>query len=217
VTTPSNENFPDGFFDRLDPSSDADFYANPRLGAHIDQATIDALSEAYRELLPDSESVLDLMSSCISHLPEDVAYPRVAGLGMNALELDANPRLDDAVVRDLNQDPTLPYPDASFGAVVNAVSIQYLTRPVDVFAEVCRVLRPGGRYIVATSHRMFPTKAIRAWHVFQPEERVVWIQRYFELAGGFAPAEYLDRSPAGAADPLWLVVGRKNRSSERSR
>ena len=90
-------------------------------------------------------------------------------------------------------------------------------RTVEVFAEVCRILRPGGVYVVATSHRMFPTKAIRAWHVLQPEERVVWIQRYFELAVGFAPAEYLDRSPGGPADPLWLVVGQKNRSSGRSK
>ncbi len=56
---------------------------------------------------------------------------------------------------------------------------------------------------------MFPTKAIRAWHVLQPQDRIRWIQRYFELAGGFLPAESLDRSPASGTDPLWLVVGRK--------
>ena len=32
--------------------------------------------------------------------------------------------------------------------------------------------RPGGLHAVAMSHRMFPTKAIRAWHVLPPRERL---------------------------------------------
>ena len=71
-------------------------------------------------------------------------------------------------MHDLNVSPTLPWDDGVFDAVVNAVSIQYLVRPVEVFAEVRRVLRPGGLSIVATSHRMFPTKAIAAWHSLEP-------------------------------------------------
>lgn len=197
----------DDSFRRLDENPDAEFYAVPRLVTHIDDATIAALTRVYRELLPAGGDVLDLMSSWVSHLPPEVDYGRVAGLGMNRVELEHNPRLTEFVVHDLNLDPELPYADESFDAVVNAVSIQYLTRPVEVYASVRRVLRPGGLALVAMSHRCFPTKAILAWHTGAPGDRARRVQGYFEAAGGFEPAAFLDRSPAGA-DPLWLVVAR---------
>src|SRR5262249_11707406 len=155
-----------------------------RVVTHIDDATIAALTALYRERIPAGARVLDLMSSWASHLPADVEYASVAGLGMNAEELARNPRLDERVVRDLNATPSLPWDDRVFDAVVNAVSIQYLVRPVEVFAEVRRVLRPGGLHVVATSHRMFPTKAIAAWHMLEPGERLALICRYLDLAGG---------------------------------
>jgi len=116
---------------------------------HIDDATIAALTDYYREVLPPGGAVLDLMSSWVSHLPADVALARVAGLGMNGEELAANPRLTEHCVHDLNTYPALPYVPESFDAVLCAVSVQYLTRPVEVFSEVCRVLRRGGVSIVA--------------------------------------------------------------------
>ena len=195
--------FPAGFFDRVDASADAEFYAPPRLVTHIDDETIEALTGLYRELIPKGARLLDLMSSWVSHLP-DVPYARVAGLGMNAEELARNPRLDEWVVHDLNAEPELPYPDASFDAVLNAVSIQYLVRPVEVFESVRRVLRPEGLSIVATSHRLFPTKAIRGWQILSPPDRVRLVTSYFARAGGYEPARFLDRSPA-SGDPLWII------------
>lgn len=206
-----SQDFPPGFFERLDESDDAAFYVAPRFVVHIDEATIAALTAWYGEVLAPGSDVLDLMSSWVSHLPEAAALPlgRVVGLGMNAEELAANPRLAAFDVVDLNATPRLPYADASFDAVLCAVSIQYLTRPLAVFAEAARVLRPGGRVAVATSHRCFPTKAIRAWHVLPPRDRVGAIALYLERAGGFEPAEVVDRSPAGA-DPLWIVTARRS-------
>jgi hypothetical protein len=209
----SDSPFPPGFFDRADESADDQFYREARLVTHIDDATIDAIREAYAELLPSGAAVLDLMSSWISHLPPS-AYERVSGLGMNEHELVANPQLDDHVVHDLNREPELPYTDRSFDAVLNAVSIQYLTRPVDVYASVRRVLRPGGLAIVATSHRIFPTKAIRGWQQLQPVDRPRLVAHYLQEAGGYEAAEILDRSPAGA-DPLWLVCARTTGGASR--
>lgn len=193
----------------MDESSDAEFYVAPRLVTHIDDATIAVLTDLYREMLPAGGVILDLMSSWVSHLPPDVEYARVAAVGMSRIELEQNPRLTDFAVQDLNATPELAYPDATFDAVVNAVSIQYLTRPVEVYASVRRVLKPGGLALIATSHRCFPTKAILAWHTSSPQDRIRLIQLYFELAGGFAPAEFIDQSPAGGADPLWVVAARK--------
>jgi len=199
--------FPPGFFARQDESPDPHFYADPRMVLHIDEATVAALSRHYAASLAPDSDVLDLMSSWVSHLPpaDELALGRVVGLGMNAEELAANPRLASWDVHDLNATPRMPYPDASFDAVLCAVSIQYLTRPVEVLADAARVLRPGGRVLIATSHRCFPTKAIRAWHVLPPGERMQVIGAYLERAGGFAAPELLDRSPPGA-DPLWIVT-----------
>jgi SAM-dependent methyltransferase len=196
---------PRELFQRLDESPDEDFYREPRLVTHIDDATIAALTQVYRELVPAGASVLDLMSSWVSHLPPEVDYGHVVGVGMNRVELAENRRLTSFLVHDLNRSPELPFRDATFDAVLNAVSIQYLTKPVEVFASVARVLRPGGFLVVATSHRMFPTKAVAAWHSLEPGERLRLIGAYCALAGGFAAARVLDRSPRGA-DPLWIVV-----------
>lgn len=200
---------PDELFRRQDESPDAEFYTVPRFVTHVDPETIVELTKAYGELLTPGASVLDLMSSWVSHLPPDATYSRVAGLGMNRAELESNARLSDFVVHDLNVEPELPYAEESFDAVVNAVSIQYLTRPVEVFASIARVLRPGGLSIVAMSHRLFPTKAIAAFHALPPPRRVQLVTTYYELAGGFSEPQFVDRSPPNR-DPLWLVLARRD-------
>jgi SAM-dependent methyltransferase len=203
-----NAGLPDDLFARVDEGDDANFYQVPRLVAHIDPGTIAALTEYYRDVVPDGARLLDLMSSWISHLPPERRYATVAGLGMNAVELDANERLDVRVVHDLNRDPTLPFDEASFDAVMIAVSVQYLTRPVEVFRDIARVLAPGGRVIVAMSHRCFPTKAVRAFHQLSAGDRIRLVGAYMELAGGLVEPTFVDRSPAGE-DPLWIVTASK--------
>jgi SAM-dependent methyltransferase len=204
----SSAAFPGHFFRREDSSADRFFYAEPRFVTHIDDQTIDALTGVYREIIPPGSDVLDLMSSWISHLPPEVEYGRVSGLGMSAEELADNKQLSDYVVHDLNAEPELPYEDGSFDFVVNAVSVQYLTRPAEVFASVSRVLRPGGSYAVAFSHRMFPTKAVAVWQSLSNEDRVRLVASYFGLAGGFGEPLFIDRSPA-QGDPLFLVIGQR--------
>ena len=199
--------FPAELFDRQDESSDELFYRSPRMVTHIDDATIRALTQFYQDRLPPGADILDLMSSWVWHLPGDLELGRVAGLGMNAEELAANSRLGDWTVHDLNRVPELPYPDASFSAVVNAVSIQYLVDPVAVIKSIHRVLRPGGVSIVAMSHRCFPTKAIRIFHHLSGPERMEFIERCHALAG-FDEVQQIDQSPIGA-DPLWIVAASK--------
>jgi SAM-dependent methyltransferase len=211
VADPAEPSFPDGFFRREDESPDESFYGLPRLVQHIDDATIAALTQLYAELIPPGARVLDLMSSWVSHLPPDVSYAHVSGLGMNAAELARNPRLQHRVVHDLNHEPELPYPDESFDFVVCAVSVQYLTRPVEVFASVRRTLAPGGTFLVATSHRLFPTKATFGWRSLGTDERMRLLATYFSLAGGWQAPHLIDRSPPGA-DPLWVVTAERSAS-----
>ncbi len=196
---------PEHLFARTDESSDREFYREPRFVAHIDTATIAALTEFYCTFIPDHADVVDLMSSWISHLPQNKPFGRVAGLGMNAAELRQNSQLSDYTVHDLNADPSLPYDKHAFDRATIAVSIQYLIKPVEVLRSVGNTLRAGGKICIAMSHRLFPTKAIVAFQQLPPAERVGLVSTYLDLAG-YRDIGFLDRSPKGA-DPLWLVVG----------
>lgn len=196
-------------FAREDSEDDARFYDFPRLVTHIDDAAIAALTEYYRRTIPSNADVLDLMSSWVSHLPGDLPLGRVAGLGMNAEELAANPRLTDRLVHNLNRDAKLPFDDASFDAVLIAVSIQYLTQPVEVLAEIARVLKPGAPCIVSFSNRCFPTKAVLVWRAYDDRQHVGLVALYFKSAGGFTEPEFIDLSPSPESDPLWVVQAQR--------
>ena len=200
---------PANAFRRPDESPDEDFYVVPRLVTHIDDAAIAAVTQLYREFFPPGGAVLDLMSSWVSHLPPEADYARVVGLGMNETELRANPRLDDFVVQNLNENPVLPFADAAFDAAGICVSIQYLTDPVSVLREVGRVLWPGAPLVITFSNRCFPTKAIAAWQILGDRDHAQLVAHYLRAAGNWGDIEDFDRSPApGRSDPLLAVVGR---------
>jgi len=199
---------PSSCFTRLDESPDESFYASPRFVTHIDDAAIAAVTQLYREYFPAGGAVLDLMSSWISHLPHDVSYRRVVGLGLNAEELAANTRLDAWIVQNLNETPRLPFETGDFDAGAICVSVDYLTRPVEVMRECGRVLRPGGPLVVTFSNRCFPTKVIAAWRMLDDRGHQALVARYFAEAGNWDGIEALDRSPGAGADPLWAVIAR---------
>ena len=198
------------YFRRADETDDTLFYTMPRLVTHIDEAACEALRDYYAELLPPDGEILDLMSSCVSHLPVDNTYRSIVGLGMNKTELDANPQLTDHVIHDLNREPVLPFDDAAFDACLIAVSIQYLVKPTEVFADIARVLRPGALCVVSYSNRMFPTKAVAVWRSLDDAQHAQLIDMYFQLSERFDESEPVDLSPApGASDPLYAVTARR--------
>jgi hypothetical protein len=206
---PHLAHFPPGFFDRADESDDAGFYVVDRFVTHIDDGAIAAVGELYDELGvsgPGSGAVLDLCSSWTSHFRTKPA--RLVVTGMNAGELAANELADGWVVHDLNADPALPFDDASFDAVTCCVSVDYLTRPLDVFADVVRVLRPGGVFVCTFSNRCFPTKAIRGWLATDDRTHLAIVGRYFELTDGFAEPITQLRNPGSFGDPLYGVWAR---------
>ena len=197
---------PDAAFRKADPSPDDAFYVSPRFVTHIDDAAIAAVTRCYRAILPAGGALLDLMSSWVSHLPEDVAHASVIGHGMNAAELAANPRLSRWFVQDLNRDPSLPLPDASLDGACQCVSIQYLQRPVDVLRELRRCLRPGAPFVASFSNRCFPTKAVAIWQALTGEQQQGLVGAYLREAG-FAEVTTDAFLPA-RGDPLRIVIGR---------
>jgi len=200
---------PEGAFGRMDETPDEEFYRTPRLVTHIDERAIAAVTQLYRELFPTGGEVLDLMSSWISHLPPEVRYRRVVGLGMNEEELRRNDRLDTCVVQNLNEEPKLPFGEGEFDGCGICVSVDYLTRPVEVLREVGRVLAVGSPLVISFSNRCFPSKAVAVWHRLDDRGHMRLVEDYLREAGNWRDIQSFDRSPRRLFfDPLYAVVGR---------
>ncbi|NCR01640.1 MAG: class I SAM-dependent methyltransferase [Microcystis aeruginosa L211-101] len=205
---------------KLDPTQDSDFYAFPRFVTHVDEGFIDRLTALYREILSPNTRILDLMSSWVSHLPEEMEFEHIEGHGMNGEELAKNPRLDSYFIQDLNAQPKLPLEDSSFDAVLITVSVQYLQYPEAIFAELYRILKPNGLVVVSFSNRMFYQKAIAAWRDNSDLGRVSLVKSYFKSVAGFREVQAIVR-PATTpsflqmlgimvADPFYAVIGKRS-------
>lgn len=177
--------FTPGALSRADENPDGLFYEKPRMVQHLDATARERIEEFYAGLLRDGMDVLDLMASFDSHLPEAFSPASVAGLGLNAEELAANPRLSSRIVQDLNESPEIPLPGESLDAVLCTASVEYLSDPLAAFASVKRVLRPGGVFALTFSNRWFPPKAIRLWSETHEFERMGFVLELFLRSGGF--------------------------------
>lgn len=188
---PAGDFRPDDF-SREDEEADNVFYQIPRFVSHLDEVALATVADLYGRLIPKDGRILDLMAGPDSHIGEELRPAALVGLGLNCEELEANSRLSARVVHDVNLCPALPFEDNTFDAVINTVSVDYLTRPVEVFKEVARVLKPGGTFIVVFSSRMFPTKAVKLWKKSSETKRVDVVKKYFALAELFSPEGYFE-------------------------
>ncbi|MBS0016792.1 MAG: class I SAM-dependent methyltransferase [Arthrospira sp. SH-MAG29] len=209
---------------KLDETEDRLFYEYPRFVTHVDEGFIDRLTSLYSDRLSVNSRVLDLMSSWVSHLPDDRKFSHVEGHGMNEEELARNRQLNHYFIQDLNKDPKLPLGDREFDAVLICVSVQYLQYPEAVFNEIHRVLKPGGVVIVSFSNRMFFQKAIAAWRDATEAQRVKLVESYFnsvrsgELPGFSVPEVIIHQSSIppvlqmlglGGGDPFYAVIAHR--------
>ena len=205
---------------KLDDTNDLNFYDYPRFVTHVDEGFIDRLTNLYREQLKPNTRILDLMSSWVSHLPDEMQFAHIAGHGMNEEELAKNPRLDGYFIQNLNQNPKLPLEDADFDAVLIAVSVQYLQYPEAVLSEIYRVLKPDGVVIISFSNRMFYQKAIAAWRDGTDSDRINLVQKYFQSVDGFSKPEVVVYQPPlpgflqmlglAGGDPFYAAIARKD-------
>lgn len=204
---------------KLDETDDSLFYSVPRFVTHVDEGFIQQLTDLYRERLTPQTRIFDMMSSWVSHLPEEMTFEHVEGHGMNADELARNPRLDHYFMQNLNENPILPIADESIDAVLNTVSVQYLQTPERVFQEIWRILKPDGIAIISFSNRMFYHKAIQAWRDGAERDRVELVKGYFASTPGFSEPEVIARPsslPAfmqmlgmSGGDPFYAVMAKR--------
>ncbi len=193
---------------RADNVLDALAGLEPPRFSHIDDAAIAAITDLYREILPMGGSILDVMSGWVGHLPPEIPYSRVVGVGLSACELAENPFLDEWRVQDLNHDPRLPFAAGEFDGATLCVAVQHLTRPCDVIREIGRVLKPGAPLVVTFSERCRPTRPIGCWCLLDDAGHLCLLAHHFAEAGNWADIRCLDRTPPGGGDPLYAVIGR---------
>jgi len=205
---------------KLDDTDDKLFYDYPRFVTHVDDGFIQQLTNLYSDRLQPNTRIFDMMSSWVSHLPEEMQFAHVEGHGLNPEELARNPRFDHYFVQDLNADPKLPLEDGEFDAVLNCVSVQYLQYPEAIFTEICRILKPGGIAIFSFSNRMFYQKAIQAWRDGSETSRVQLVKGYFDSVTEFSTPEIIARqSPIpgllqllgmGGGDPFYAAIAKRS-------
>lgn len=208
-------------FSRLDTADDSIFYTDPRFVEHVDEQSVATMTSYISDrFLEREDAVLDLCSSWTSHISpsakDRLGLKKISGLGMNEKELSSNPILTDWAVFDLNKESTaLPYPSSSFDKVLCQLSIDYLTRPLDVMKEVGRILKPGGRVAIIFSNRLFIQKAVGLWTGADDVDHAYTVGAYLNYCGGgfdTIKAEDLSQRRKGkiiTGDPLYVVTAVK--------
>ena len=213
----------------MDTTPDPTFYSTPRFVTHIDDNAITNLRQYYDAFLPKKGTILDFCSSWVSHYPVSIEKAVdegelvVLGLGMNEEEMGANNLMGGKEgkkrwgCRDLNVRPevVLPGGDSGEGGGVEldastcVVSVDYLTRPVEVLSSLRRLTRVGGSVHLVVSNRCFPTKAVGRWLRVSEEKRLEMVGDYLWWSG-WRDIEVVEVVKQGSwmKDPLWVVRGR---------
>jgi SAM-dependent methyltransferase len=196
-------------FSRQDETDDGVFYSKDRFVSHLDSLALRTVEHLIGSLIvEDRPVILDLMAGWDSHIPETLRPAKIVGLGLNENELKDNDALSEYVLHDLNKDPHLPFPDQTFDAVLNTVSVDYMTRPLEVFREVGRILKPGGLFLVVFSDRMFPHKAVKVWRESSEEERLILVEDLFNRSGLFEkPSFFVSRGKPRPSDDKYAHLG----------
>ena len=176
--------------------------------AQVDAAALAAITDLYREVMPAGGAILDVMSSWVSHLPPEIDYRRIVGLGIDACVLAENPFLDEWRVQDLNRDPQLNFAGGEFDGAAICGAVQHFTRPAEVIREIGRVLKPGSPLVVTFSNRCLCTTAIGCWRLFDDTGHLSLVARYVAEAGNWTDIRCLDCTPSGVGEPLYAVVAR---------
>ncbi|MBI9080964.1 MAG: class I SAM-dependent methyltransferase [Pseudodesulfovibrio sp.] len=166
-------------FVRDDETDDSEFYAKSLPSSFLDKQALENVQKVYGGLLSDGMDVLDLMAGSLSHLPDGFKPGSVTGLGLNREVMEANEQLGRVVIHNLNEEPQLPFEENSFDAVVCTASVEYLTKPFEVFEDMSRVLKPGGIFILTFADQWFASKAIHIWSELHEFERMGLVCQYF--------------------------------------
>ncbi|MBO8221358.1 methyltransferase domain-containing protein [Prochlorococcus marinus] len=177
---------------KLDESNDEEFYSDPKFVYHLDSNFRQYLSNLYKKEISNYSTVLDLMSSWDSYLPEEKKYKKVIGHGLNKQELEKNKIFDTYWIQNFNLNQVIPLGDESVDYCLMVAAWQYLQYPENLTREIARILSRHGKIIIAFSNRAFWHKAPIIWTTSTEEERVKYVRKVL-ISNGFHEPEIIKK------------------------
>jgi ubiquinone/menaquinone biosynthesis C-methylase UbiE len=115
----------------------------------LTQRFVDALGEAAHGSVLDVACGPGILSAAIAKSARDVvAFDLTPEMLKKATQRCSEAGLANVSFREGNA-AELPFADAAFDAVVTRLSVHHFDRPGRVMSEIFRVLRPGGRFVIA--------------------------------------------------------------------
>ena len=169
---------------KVDESNDEEFYSDPKFVYHLDANFRKYLSNIYRNEIKENSTVLDLMSSWDSYLPEEIKYKTVIGHGLNRQELEKNKIFDKYWIQNFNLNQDIPLDNESIDYCLMVAAWQYLQYPENLTREIVRILNNKGKFIIAFSNRAFWHKAPNIWTTSTEEERIKYVRKVL-VSNGF--------------------------------
>ena len=201
---------------KLDESNDEEFYSDPKFVYHLDANFRRYLSNVYKNEISNFSTVLDLMSSWDSYLPEDKKYKKVIGHGLNKQELEKNKIFDTYWIQNFNLNQEIPLESKSIDYCLMVAAWQYLQYPENLTREIARILNDHGKFIISFSNRAFWHKAPNIWTLSNEEERIKYVRKVL-ISNGFNEPKIIRKFNESAInffnffskDPFYCLISTK--------
>jgi len=201
---------------KFDESNDEEFYSDPKFVYHLDANFRQYLSNVYKKEISDNSTVLDLMSSWDSYLPQEKKYKKVIGHGLNKQELEKNKIFDTYWLQNFNLNQEIPLENESVDYCLMVAAWQYLQYPEHLTTEILRILNNQGKFIISFSNRAFWHKAPNIWTSSTEEERIKYVRKVL-VSNGFNEPRIIKKfnEPAlnifnfFSKDPFYCLIATK--------
>ncbi len=207
--------------EKIDIADDRIFYQQPRYVYHLSDSFRTRLTKLYSEYLMNHHVILDLMSSWVSHLPNNMRFKKVIGHGMNEAELSFNKRLDSYWVQNLNNTQNMPFENSSIDVGLIVAGWQYLQYPEKVSLELSRIIKSDSLLIISFTNRAFWNKAPNIWTYSSEEQRIDYVKSVLSDNGWRVEKIFKEKTQEKKlfgfypvdSDPFFSVIARNNKSN----
>lgn len=163
------------FFNQSDPTP-----TQKKLIAYVNQTILGDLTGRILSIFSGNESYYSP-----GKISEFVALSPVSD------HLEESESFSIRFLHDFETDSKLPFDDGVFDAALFNFHIGKLTRPIEFFREVARVLKPEGVFLVTFIHPHYSKQFTRMWAMGDGQDHVVQSESFFEYSGDFTKSTTL--------------------------